>query len=202
MSLPSDVVRQKVKEAATKHRASWIQLGQYLEIVHREKHFKSWGYLTFQAYCKKELTMKDSSVSKLIKSYKFLETEEPRLAEENYFETDKEARVPDADAVHALRLAQNKKEMPKEDFEMLRRDVFEEAQDARTVKQKIKKVLEDNQSEEDPETKRIKRNQKIRRLLGTLSTLYKEAGDEKILPAYLLNQISELKEKISHQIEE
>ncbi|MBU3759573.1 MAG: hypothetical protein FGM27_06540, partial [Candidatus Omnitrophica bacterium] len=51
----SDALRQKTIETAKRHKASWIELGQYLFTIHRDKAFKSWGFLSFETYCVKEL---------------------------------------------------------------------------------------------------------------------------------------------------
>ena len=72
-----DALRNKTLDAAKRHKASWIELGQYLYAIYKDKYYKDWGYLTFEAYCGKEINVKLSTASKLLKSYDFLEKEEP-----------------------------------------------------------------------------------------------------------------------------
>src|SRR3989338_8674077 len=82
-------LRQKTQEAAKRHKASWIELGQFLLTIHKDKLYKEWGYLVFETYCKKELGIKETTAAKLLKSYSFLEKEEPTLASaERFMEED------------------------------------------------------------------------------------------------------------------
>ena len=69
--------RYKVLDAAKGFKSSWIDLGQYLFSVYRDKSYREWGYLTFDAYCAKEIGIRQPTAMKLLKSYSFLEREEP-----------------------------------------------------------------------------------------------------------------------------
>src|SRR3989338_4514298 len=75
----TDVFRGKVLDAAKRYKASWIELGQYLYNVYRDKLYRNWDYLDFEIYCVKELHLKQSTAVKLLKSYSFLEQEKPEL---------------------------------------------------------------------------------------------------------------------------
>ena len=42
-------LRRETLEAAKRFKSSWIELGRMLWTVYREKKFREWGYLTFEA---------------------------------------------------------------------------------------------------------------------------------------------------------
>ena len=42
-------LRHQTLEAAKRFKASWIELGRMLWTVYREKKFREWRYLTFEA---------------------------------------------------------------------------------------------------------------------------------------------------------
>ena len=42
----AEAIRKKTLEAARQHKASWIELGQYLNAIYKDKHFKEWGFLS------------------------------------------------------------------------------------------------------------------------------------------------------------
>ena len=77
LNLEPGSFRYKVLDAARGFKSSWMELGQYLFTVYRDKLFKEWWYLTFEAYTAKEIGIKQPTAMKLLRSYSFLEKEEP-----------------------------------------------------------------------------------------------------------------------------
>ena len=69
--------RYQVLNVCRRFKTCWIELGQSLYAVHRDKQYQDWGYLTFEGYCGTELGVLNQTAMKLLKSYQFLETEEP-----------------------------------------------------------------------------------------------------------------------------
>ncbi len=65
-------LRYNVLEAARNFKSSWIALGQILYTVYKDKHFRSWGYMSFETYVKTELGLQKQTASKLLHSYYFL----------------------------------------------------------------------------------------------------------------------------------
>ena len=82
--MANDELRVKTVEIAKKHKSSWIELGQHLFSIYKNKLFKEWGYQAFETYCRKELGIKETTASKLLKSYSFLEKEEPRIVKPEF----------------------------------------------------------------------------------------------------------------------
>ena len=104
-----DSIRYRILESTKNFKTSWIELAQALYSTWKDKLYKEWGYLTFEAYTSKEIGIKKQTAMKLLKSYYFLEKEEPSYLKENYEGSKDAASVPTYDAVNVLRLAKNKR---------------------------------------------------------------------------------------------
>ncbi|MDP2928664.1 MAG: hypothetical protein Q8O01_01190, partial [Candidatus Omnitrophota bacterium] len=87
-------LRYKILSSAKSFKTSWIDLGQALYSVWKDKLYKDWGFLTFDAYTSKEIGVRKNTALKLLKTYYFLEKEEPQLANKGYIETKDAAEVP------------------------------------------------------------------------------------------------------------
>ncbi len=198
----TDNLRKRVLEVARSHKSSWIQLGQYLFSVHKDKLFKSWGFLTFEAYCMKELGIKQLTASKLLKSYAFLEKEEPSLAKlTEPEESDRSPRaIPDYESVNLLRLAKENESITPKEFSAIREAVFENAQEPKEVRTQVKKILEEKAPAGTPEEVEHKKQSKVRRLLSLLKTASRDLEEEDAVPDYLLKQIQALIGKLEDQV--
>ena len=197
-----DSLRQKTLEAAKRHKASWIELGQFLFTINKDKLYKEWGYLVFETYCKKELGIKETTAAKLLKSYAFLEKEEPSLAStERFMEEDAPKDVPHYESVNLLRLAKENKNLTTNDFADLRESVIRHAKEPKEVRAQVKKLLSDREVKDPAEVRRTRRNTAIKRLVTMLSATKRVLESEGLLPAYLIKQISELAAKLEDQIE-
>lgn len=199
---PAEVLRQRTAEAAKRHKASWIELGQYLFSIHKDKLFKSWGYLSFETYCVKELAMKQLTASKLLKSYAFLEHEEPRLADTSQIESEHAPVVPNYESVNLLRLAKDNKNLTPQDYAEVREAVIDKAKEPKEVRAHVKKLLSEREVKDPTDVRRERRNAAIRRVVSVIASVKKELENEKLLPDYLIKQMQELTEKLRDQIEE
>src|SRR5258707_896036 len=99
-SLAPESVRYKVLDSARSFKSSWIALGQYLFTVYKDKLYKDWGYLTFEAYCGKEIGVRQATAVKLLKSYSFLEKEEPAFLRREALEERKPSQIPSYESVN------------------------------------------------------------------------------------------------------
>ena len=198
--MSNDQLRNETVEIAKKHKASWIQLGQHLFSIYKNKLYKEWGYQAFDAYCKKELNIREATASKLIKSYSFLEKEEPRIVKPDFTDEETPRKIPDYEAVNALRLAKNNKNIPTNEFAELRNDVLNEGKEIKEVREQVKKILETHAPKETPEMKGQKRGSILRRLIGFLNSAKTQLEEEDLVPDYLLKQIDALTQKLEDQL--
>ncbi len=200
-NVTAEGIREETREIGRRYRSAWIRLGQLLYSIHKDKHFKQWGYLTFEAYCMKELKLKESTAQKIIKSYSFLEKEEPRLVDQQFYAEEPSQTVPDYEAVNLLRLAKQNEKLTPDDFSVLRESVLDKGREAKEVRQQVRRLIEEKEDPEAPEIRNRKRNAAIRRLITTLKTTERELKEDQLLPDYLLKQMDELMKKLEDQIQ-
>ncbi len=202
VEVQKDSLREKTLEIAKRHKASWIELGQYLFTIHKDKMYKEWGYLVFETYCRKELGIKETTASKLVKSYSFLEKEEPRLASaERFMEEDAPKAVPHYESVNLLRLAKENKELTPHDFADIRKSVIQDAKEPKEVRAQVKQLLSAHEIKDANEERKSRRNTVIKRLVTMLASTRMELESEGLIPAYLIKQMRDLAEKLQDQIE-
>ena len=211
VGLEEGSIRHATLKAARDFKMSWIRLGQMLHQVYRQKSFKEWGYMTFEGYVTKEIGVRQQTASKLMKSYLFLEREEPLYVraetisdEANSLEgSDKKelpsAKIPSYEAVDALRRAKGK--ISDEEYHDLRKEAFENGREGKEIRQKAALIMREKEPP-DPEKVRATRRQLV---LGRLLKMLKSFGDEaehtKFLPKALIHQLTDLAEKIEEELE-
>ena len=193
-------LRYKILSSAKSFKTSWIDLGQSLYSVWKDKLFKDWGFLTFDAYTSKEIGIRKNTALKLLKTYYFLEKEEPHLLDKGYVETKDVSEVPSYEAVDVLRLAKKKQMLDGDDYKRFRRDVLEKGKDAREVKKDLTALIRQREELEPDEARKKKREAVIKRLLTTLRSLRTEIEVTKVLPSDVLKQMKMLIDRIEAQI--
>lgn len=195
-------LRREALCAAKRHKASWIELGRYLGTIFRDKCFREWGFLAFETYCVKELGIKRETASKLMKSYSFLETEEPRILEARTSEEAPPKGIPNYEAVNLLRLARENRKLTPGDYAHIRGEVLESGREVREIRSEMRKMLAEREEESNPsEARRRDRNSKIKRLASLLSSAKREFEGAKLLPGFLLREMAALAEKLEAQLE-
>ena len=199
--MANDELRVKTVEIAKKHKSSWIELGQHLFSIYKNKLYKEWGYQAFETYCRKELGIKDTTASKLLKSYSFLEKEEPRIVKPEFSQEENPRKIPDYEAVNLLRLAKDNKNIPVGDFAELRQEVLNEGKEPKEIRAQVKKILDAQKPKDTPEAKDQKRNSVLRRLIGFLNGAKTQLQEEDLVPDFLLKQIEALTAKLEDQLE-
>ena len=201
-SVEKGSLRYQVLEAARNFKASWIALGQILYTVYKDKFFKEWGYMTFEAYCKDEIGIQKQTAGKLLHSYYFLEKNEPQFLKDVQREDGVPPKeIPSVDAVHVLRLAANKKELTEEDYQEFKKSVFEDGKEAKDVKRQMGLRLRSLREEEDPEKARSDRRlQTLRRFISTIKGLQKEAVYSHLVSDKTAKEIEKLLSELSREI--
>ncbi len=194
-------LRQKTMEVAKRHKASWVELGRYLQTVFKDKYYREWGFLSFEAYCVKELGIKPATASKLLKSYAFLEKEKPVLADAESSESAGVRNFPSYEAVNLLRLAKANKNLTENDYADFKEALLETGKEPREVRRQMKETLSARQEKDTREAKLARRNSLIKRLVSLLSSARRECENDKLLPGFLLREIEELARKLEAQIE-
>ncbi len=198
--LDESSLRYQTLQSAKRFKTSWVELGQYLHTVWREKHYKSWGYVSFESYCTKETGIRPSTALKLLRSYYFLERDEPAFLKEKLIDSDKVVELPNFRSVDILRLAKDKKDLNDEDYKTLKYSVLDKGEEPKEVRNKLKDILE-SYKELDPEEEKKKRyTTTINRFLSMLKNLQREIEHSGMLSKKIVKEVDQLIAKIEAEM--
>ena len=198
--MDKDSLRFHILENVKKFKMSWIELGQALYSVWKDKLYKSWGYSTFEAYTSKEIGIKKQTAMKLLRSYYFLEKEEPAYLEKNYTESAEAASAPTYEAVNVLRLAKNKKVLDEGDYRDLKKKVFQKGSDAGQVRKELTSLIKERQELEPEEARKKREIATVKRFLAMLKTIKRDIEILKLFPASVIRETDKLIKRIEEEI--
>lgn len=193
-------LRYQVLENVKNFKTSWVELGQVLYSVWKDKLYKEWGYQNFDTYAAKELGVRKQTAMKLLRSYYFLEKEEPGYLKKDYLESADANNIPTYESIDALRLAKNKKILDDSDYADIKHRVFQKGQDAREIKRDLTLLMRQRE-ELDPEEAREKRKlSSLKRFVSVLKSLKRDLGEAKLVPVSILNEAEDLIRKLEAEI--
>ena len=193
-------LRYHVLENVKNFKTSWIELGRDLYTVWRDKLYKEWGYSSFDNYTAKETGIRKQTALKLLRSYYFLEKEEPQYLKQDMNDPADTAMLPTYEAVDVLRLAKNKKILDANDYNGLKKSVFEKGKDVRELKKDLCSLIRQRQELEPKEAWEKKRQAQLRRLVSVLKSLKNEVEISKTLPQDIIKDLNSIIFKLEEQI--
>ncbi|HQO58471.1 MAG TPA: hypothetical protein PLT76_07090 [Candidatus Omnitrophota bacterium] len=200
-SVTGELLRGQLVDLAKNFKTSWVQLGQALYPVWKDKLFFGWGHDKFEQYTQKELGLKKTTALKLLKTYFFVEQEEPAYLHEEYAAGREAGKVPDYDTINVLRLARAKKELEKEDYIKLRKAVFEKGRNDTLVRKDLTQLMK-QRKEVDPEEERDKRNKEsIRKLVTAIKNFQKDMTALKLSVPELVLEAESLMKRLEKELE-
>lgn len=189
-------IRYQALDSAKSFKTSWITLGQILYTVWKDKLFRDWGYSDLDAYTSKEIGIRKQTALKLLRSYSFLEAEEPRYVQSEYNERAETSSIPSYEAVDVLRQAR-KKDLDRGDYAKIRKYVLEDGKDARDVKKDLTDMMKQREELDPEEARREKREKVLKRFVSSLRSISKEIRVSRLLP----DKIAKEAEKVIEMIE-
>lgn len=195
-------LRYHILESAKNFKCSWIELGRSLYSVYKDKMYKEWGYVNFDVYVVREIGIRKQTAMKLLKSYYFLEKEEPQYLKADYTDSAKPLNIPSYESVNILRQAKNKKSLDEDDYRNLKKEIFEKGKDAAEVKKNLGVLIRQRQELDSDEIQEKRRRSTLKRLLGQLRLLKTEVGTLKILSLPLVKDLDTLIKNIDLEIGE
>jgi len=196
----ADQIREQVTEHAKNFKRSWINLGQALYPVWKEKWFFTWGYDKFENYTQQELGIKKPTAIKLLKSYYFVEQDEPEYLNAEFTEEREAPKVPDCDSINVLRLARANKELTKDDYQDLKKAIFEKGKDASGARKDLTAMMRERKVV-DPDEEREQRNEAaIRKFLNAAQSFKKDMESLKLIRGDLLTETENLLKKLEQEI--
>ncbi|MCQ9207417.1 MAG: hypothetical protein NG740_06040 [Omnitrophica bacterium] len=193
-------LRYLTLQNAKHFKTSWIELGQTLYTVWKDKLYRNWGYGNFDAYTIKEIGIRKQTALKLLRSYRFLEHEDPRYVSKDYTNGAPTPTVPTYESVNELRLARAKKDIPESDYEDIKKKVLEKGGDAREVKKDLAAIIKRREELEPREAWQKRKIALLKRFLGVLKSARREIGILKILPAQIIKDADNLIRKLETEI--
>src|SRR6185503_12428880 len=81
LAVAGDDERVEVIARARTFKRSWIELAEALAGVYERNSWERWGFPSFDAYCKSELSLTPATAAKLLGSFRFLRAAAPRVIE-------------------------------------------------------------------------------------------------------------------------
>lgn len=195
IAVQSDPVRADTLAKARAFKRTWLELAEALSRCNEKKLWEQWGFSDFDAYCRKELHLRGSTVSKLLGSYRFLESSAPRVIErarEDHYESP----IPSMATVEFVQRATDHGKADEETMQTIHRVAFEEGAEAPVLKSKFGEIV-------FPQTERDRREKARAQIAGAarrLSALIAEEGSPvpKKLAIQLEETIGELLEAIEN----
>ncbi|HBG61492.1 MAG: hypothetical protein A2Y03_06090 [Omnitrophica WOR_2 bacterium GWF2_38_59] len=195
-----DTLRSQVLDYSKDFKTSWVNLGRHLYAIWQDKLFYGWGFEKFEHYTEEELGLKKQLCQKLLKTYLFVEQNEPQYLAVDFKDSREAVNVPNYDAVDVLRLARSKRELNKADYAKLKAEVFDKGKDASVVRKELTAIMKERK-EVDPEEERDNRNEAaIKRLLGALGVFMKDMEVLKLAPKDIIKEADQLIKKLKEQI--
>jgi hypothetical protein len=187
-------------ERARDFKTSWVSLGQALHTIWRDKLYREWGYQEFQTYTVKEIGIRKETAMKLLNSYSFLEKDEPAYLQKDYLKESQPAALPGYEAVNALRLVKaNKVDGP--DYEKFKKDVFEKGREAKEVRKDLTALIREREVIDPEEARQKSRRSVIRRLVGALAAVKKDAEILNVLPQDVVKDTEKLIARLEKELE-
>ena len=194
LAVSDDPVRADTLQKARAFKRTWLELAEALTRVSDKRLWETWGFTDFDAYCRKELHLRGSTVAKLLGSFRFLETSAPRVIERARADGF-EAPIPSLPAVEFVQKATERAAADPETIETIKRVAFEEGVDAPLLAKKFRDIA-------FPETesdKREKLRSNIAQTARKLSSLIAEDGSP--VPKKLAIRVEELVGELLEAIE-
>lgn len=127
LAVQNDPERADTLAKARAFKRTWIELADALARVQKQASWQRWGFTDFDAYCRKELHLRRSTVDKLLGSYRFLESSAPKVLERARSEPT--APVPSLAAVRFVEKATERGAADEETLATIRTVAFDEGAD-------------------------------------------------------------------------
>ncbi len=185
-------MRYKVLECTKRFKTSWIELGQILYTVYKDKLYKDWGYIKFDTYVSKEIGIRNQTALKLLRSYRFLEKEEPQLLQIENQEEAKAAAIPSYESVDVLRRAHNNKEIDNMDYARIKKDIFEKGKDVKDVRKDLTQLMRERRELDPQEAWKERRSKLLRRFLSQIRSIRNEIRSSKMLSPGVIKEADKL----------
>ncbi len=200
-NLNSQEMRALVQEGAKEFKASWLKLAQALFGVHRDKLYEYWGYENFEHYVEREVGIRKPMALKLVKTYAFVEQQEPQCLHADFFDGREAGVLPEFEAMNVLRQARAHKDLTKQDYQEIRKEVMDNGKNAALVRKDLTALIKERKQVDPDEEREARNTAAVRRFLNAIRSFKKDAETLKLIPAKIVNKAIELFKELESEIE-
>ena len=194
-NMSSDSLRYQVLKSAKAFKTSWIELGQRLYTVWKDKMYKEWGYSEFDTYTTKEIGIRGQTALKLLRSYSFLEKTEPQYLKRDREDGNSAEPAPTYEAIDVLRRANDNK-----DYSKIRKYVLEDGKNAKEAQKDLTQIIKRNEDLNPQEVHDQKNETRLKRFLSLLKSIKTEIHISKTLPEKIVKEADKLISIIESEI--
>jgi len=198
--LGEDSFRRNILESAKSFKTSWIDLGRGLYSVWKDKMYKEWGFTKFDAYTVREIGIRKNTALKLLKSYYFMEKEEPGYLSLSYMDNAQAPEIATYETIDVLRLAKNKKGLDREDYTKLKEEVFAKGKDYSEVRRDLTTLIRQREELQPEEAYQKRRLATVKRFMSTLKALKKEIEISKLVSMTIIKEAERLIDKLETEL--
>lgn len=138
LAVAGDSERVDVLAKARTFKRSWLDLADALARTHDRESWRRWGFSDFESYCRRELHITPATAQKLLGSYRFLRSNEPRVLERAA--QDPQAPIPSQKAVDFVARASERGAVDEDTMSEIRRAAFDEGASAPMLTRRFKEV--------------------------------------------------------------
>ena len=195
----SENLRAHIAQHAKDFKLSWVQLGQGLYSVWRDKLYQSWEFEKFEDYVVRELGLKKPLALKLVKTYFFVEQDEPVYLKKEFAESRETAVIPGYESLDVLRSARARKELTREDYTKLRKDIFEKGKEASLVRKDLTAIIKERKKIDPEQAREARHEQSVRRLVAALRSFKKDMETLKLAEPDIIEEAEELLKRLEAQ---
>lgn len=182
-AVADDPERADTLAKARAFKRTWLELADALAKVQKSGSWTRWGFENFDAYCRRELHLKQATVAKLLGSFRFLEASAPRVLERARAEPA--APIPSIAAVEFVQKATDRGAADEETLRTIRKAAFDEGTEAPLLTRRFREVAFPEQDGEKGE-----------RLRGQI------AGAARRLSALIAEEGAPVSRKLAIRVEE
>jgi hypothetical protein len=139
LAFAGDPERVEALRKTRDFKRSWLELAEALTQLREREAWRRWGHVSFEEYCRRELHLKPTTAAKLVGSYAFLRSNEPRVIERTRSD-DLRAPVPSLQAVDFVARAAERGAADSTTMREIRRAAFDEGAEAPLLSRRYREV--------------------------------------------------------------
>jgi hypothetical protein len=195
-TLEPNTPRYEALRTAIEFKRSWLELAERLTELDKSGEYKGWGYRTFEAYAQHELHLRRDTVGKLLRSYEFLSSYEPKLVEAPS-DRGEPVALPSFEAIDVLREARSNPYLSERDYRELRDQVFREDPSPAQVRKAVRELAPEPVSKGDHDPL-----ENLRKCLALAERLYGMIVEQENVPERVSRAMEEVVGGLRQLIEE